>query len=474
MLTLSRSIVLLLFLLLSLSDSLSASAPPTSAPPTSDDIWTPPNIPTTGAIPFVFYYQQFLRANPFAIDSQPRTPEDRAENRRRHQRAAELYTAMAEIANTLAQSDDLLPAAPAGIEKRETERIRGSWNLYPNVPVNAADLRQESLYMRFRALSHETSLDPNKIGEMRDFVADLEVAGLEVAGLEAAALGGEPDLSKLFQSLKRTVCSRALSFAHRPLRNHLDNPDTAALPDEETIANRLSLAVQWFVPFVQKYPTEDNLKLVDSFLDTIALFRSCYPDSEQLPGLIEPFRSAFADIRSAAPRSADTQGQQVEPLIREYAALYEGILRRWELLGKPMPIWGADMSGNRFDERTLDGKVVLLDFWATWCGPCLAKLPHLRLLYQRYKDRGFEIVSYSVDADQERLLDYLARNPLPWITLSQNTTLQAGLPSLSSYYGAKSLPVVLLRDRSGKAVLLDARGEKLEEMLEALLEEVLE
>jgi hypothetical protein len=68
------------------------------------------------------------------------------------------------------------------------------------------------------------------------------------------------------------------------------------------------------------------------------------------------------------------------------------------------------------------------------------------------------------------LHDFLARNPLPWITLSQHRTLQAGLPSLSSYYGAKTLPVVLLRDRSGKTVLIDARGQKLDEMLETLFE----
>jgi len=146
------------------------------------------------------------------------------------------------------------------------------------------------------------------------------------------------------------------------------------------------------------------------------------------------------------------------------------VLRRWELLGKPMPIWGADLSGKPIDEKTLDGKVVLLDFWATWCGPCVAEFPHLKLLYQKYKDKGFEIVGYTVDDDQEKLRAYLERNPLPWIILSKESTQWSGLPSLSHYYGAKALPVVLLRDRSGKAVLLDARGDKLGEMLETLFE----
>ena len=439
MLARSRSIVLLFFLSVSLS--------------ASDEIWTPQNVPTTETISFIFYYQQFLRTNPFAIETLRKSPEIEAENRLRHQKSAELYTAMAEVAKRLALSDVLLPAAPVNSEKKELERIKGSWNLYPNVPINAADLHQEALYMRYRALAHETSLDPKKIDALHDFVLGLEK---------------DPNLAKLFQTLKRNVCSHALSFAHKPLKDHIDKPDSNALPGEGDIGKKLSVAIQWFAPFVQKYPSEDNLKLVDSFFDTIDLFRSCYPDSNRLPELVEPFRSACVHILT------NIQNQQIEPRLKEaatqYTVMYLGILRRQELLGKPMPIWGADLAGNRLDEKTLDGKVVLLDFWATWCGPCVAEFPHLKLLYQKYKNKGLEIISYSVDEDQEKLQDYLTRNPLPWILCSQESTQPAGLPSLSHYYGAKSLPVVLLRDRSGNAILLDARGQKLDEMLEKLFE----
>jgi thiol-disulfide isomerase/thioredoxin len=410
----------------------------------SDENWTPERVPTTEAMPFVMYYQQFLRANPFAIEGNPRTPEQRAENRRRHQRAAELYAAMSEAALQLAQSDALLPSAPVGIKKERTQLIGGTRNLYQNVPINAADLRQEALFMRYRALSHETSLDANKINALHDFVASLEEG---------------TKLQPLFQDLKRTVCLRALSSVRNPINNHIARPQTPK-PSESELGKNFVLAAQWFAPFAQKYPNEDNMKLADSFLDTIELFRTHYPDSEHLPKVVEQFRSVFIDIQS----------QQVEPLIKEYAEVYEGILRRHELLGKPMPIWGADLSGKPFDEKTLEGKVVLLDFWATWCGPCIAEFPHLKLLYQKYKDKGFEIISYNVDSEREKLDAYLTRNPLPWIILSKESTEQAGLPALSRHYGAKSLPVVLLRDRTGKTILLDARGQKLDDALEALFE----
>jgi len=410
----------------------------------SDEVWTPQRVPATGTVPFIMYYQQFLRTNPFDIKAEPTTPEEKAENRRLHQRAAELYAEMSKVAETLAKSGDLLPTAPTNIEKKEPQRIKGSRNLYPHVPINAADLLEEAMYMRYRALSHETSLDAGKIAALHDFVAELEK---------------ETDLPELFQDLKRSVCLRALSFVHRPLKRYIDKEETT-LPDELELGEKFVVAVQWFAPFLQKHPSEKNMETVNPFLGTLDLFRSHYPDSEHSAVIAEQFRKVFADIHL----------QSVEPLIKEYAVIYEGVLRRQELLGEPMPIWGTDLTGKAFDEKTLEGKVVLLDFWATWCGPCVAEFPHLKLLYQKYKEKGFEIVGYSVDADQERLRTYLTQNPLPWIMLSKETSEQAGQPPLSLYYGAKALPVVLLRDRSGKAVLLDARGEKLDDMLEKLFD----
>ena len=411
----------------------------------ADEIWIPERVPISGTMPFVLYYQQFLRTNPFPIETLPKTPEAVAKNRRHHRQSADLYAAMSEVAEKLAQSEDLLPAAPAGIKKEDAKKVQGSWNLYQNVPVNAADFRCEFLYMRYRALSHETSLDANKIVAVHEFVAELEK---------------DVKLQSLFQDLKRRTCSRALSFVHSPLKTHLDKP-TTLLPSEPALGKNFSVAVQWFIPFVQKYPNEKNLELADSFLETIEMFRACYPDSEQLPMIVESFRNVFAEI----------QKRQISPIIREYAEVYEGVLRRHELWGKPMPIWGADLSGKPIDEKTLEGKVVLLDFWATWCGPCIAEFPHLKLLYQKYKDKGFEIVSFNVDADQEKLLAFLERTPLPWIVLSKGSTEQVGLPPLSRYYGAKALPVVLLCDQSGKTLLIDARGEKLDEILEQLFEQ---
>ena len=175
----------------------------------------------------------------------------------------------------------------------------------------------------------------------------------------------------------------------------------------------------------------------------------------------------------------DSAGSDDAELV-ERIALARGLLRRVELVGKEMPVWGVDLAGNVFDAKTLEGKVVLLDFWATWCTPCVAEFPHLKSLYEKYHDRGFTIVGYNVDRDLEQLSAFLQRNPLPWPVLVREKSLEQDAPPLSkpamskpplsTYYGARKLPVVLLRDRQGKVIMMDARGIALEEILERMFE----
>jgi len=91
------------------------------------------------------------------------------------------------------------------------------------------------------------------------------------------------------------------------------------------------------------------------------------------------------------------------------------------------------------DPKTLEGKVVLLDFWATWCGPCIAEFPHLKRLYEQYRDKGLEIVDYCVDSDTEMMYAYLKRNPVPWIVLVKEASRKLDGPLLSSYLRSQEI-----------------------------------
>jgi thiol-disulfide isomerase/thioredoxin len=150
--------------------------------------------------------------------------------------------------------------------------------------------------------------------------------------------------------------------------------------------------------------------------------------------------------------------------------MFAGILRRLDLPGHAMEITGTNMDGTPFDQKQLDGKVVLVDFWATWCGPCVAEMPNVLEQYAKYHDKGFEVVGVSLDNDRAALEAFIAENKLPWIILHEQQTAKGGHP-LAAKYGITGIPTVILIGRDGKVVTMDARGEKLGEQLDLLFKD---
>jgi len=110
------------------------------------------------------------------------------------------------------------------------------------------------------------------------------------------------------------------------------------------------------------------------------------------------------------------------------------------------------------------GKVVLVDFWATWCGPCRREMPQVKALYERLHDQGFDVVGVSLDADQEALAAYLEENAIVWDTLAGD-----GTQELAEKYGVRGIPTMMLVDRDGKIVGVAHNVAALAPMVEKLL-----
>jgi peroxiredoxin len=142
-------------------------------------------------------------------------------------------------------------------------------------------------------------------------------------------------------------------------------------------------------------------------------------------------------------------------------------LRETLTVGKPFPPFSEhDLSGKPLSLDQYKGKVVLLDFWATWCGPCVAELPNVRNVYQEHHSQGFEVIGVSLDADRNKLDQFLKNQNLPW---PQYFDGQGWTNKLAARLAIDSIPATFLLDGEGKTIGEDLRGEDLEAAVRAAL-----
>ncbi|HWJ92373.1 MAG TPA: TlpA disulfide reductase family protein, partial [Flavisolibacter sp.] len=205
----------------------------------------------------------------------------------------------------------------------------------------------------------------------------------------------------------------------------------------------------------QKTETEDLKRFIVDHPDAFASVYLLNSYSTTLD--MSDLESLYASL---SPKYKDTRSGQ---------SVAKGIeARKITAIGKTAPdFMQPDTSGNTVKLTDLRGKYVLVDFWASWCGPCRAENPNLVKTFTRYKDKGFTVLGVSLDqpGKKDASLAAIHKDGLTWTQVSD---LKFWDNEAAVLYGIKAIPSNLLLDPQGKIIAKDLRGEELAKKLSEL------
>lgn len=233
---------------------------------------------------------------------------------------------------------------------------------------------------------------------------------------------------------------------------------SAKLKAGQQTEENLAPELKDFDALLAKYSAQKTDEVAMIAVMKARLYLEVFENSEKGLALLKQVKADFPNTGVAAHLD-----EAIEAITKQLA--HAGALA----IGQPFPAFAEQgLDGKPLSFEQYKGKVVLVDFWATWCGPCVDELPNVIAAYQKYHDRGFEIIGISLDKSRADLTGFLKERHMTW---SQYFDGLGWKNKLAQQFGIDAIPATFLVGPDGKIVARNLRGAALDKKLAALLSE---
>lgn len=351
----------------------------------------------------------------------------------------------------------------------------------------ASDAQQAGAQRAGARSAQQIATEIQKVGEDLAPLFSSTQDLFEPAKRQAAAPKAVPALKKMIRLLDEVIASRPagasqgqektqlmallIALGDQDAAEQVGTMASSAVADECAAGRSAQLFAAWLL-------TDGDAGAQQKVVDDLAALARKYPAEPAVAGaaimLAGTTRPDSAELRQKISgivtgtlkgSAAANAAKQLELMNNRFEA--QAKLRALE--GRPMTLEGPTPSGAHFSTADFKGKVVIVDFWASWCGPCKKELPKLKKVYAQYHTQGLEVVGVSCDNTGEELLQFLSHNKdMPWPQL-----FDAGNPgwhALAAQYNVNSIPTMFLIDRKGIVRSVEARA-NIEKLVPELLKE---